>query len=279
MVSSRNWLRLALISMVAVCCLALEISAFAEDLTVYAYRDFSAKDASPGSWAIRLNFNAPVFPSNLNQALTVSVDGKRIGCEISPVGGKSRTQASRAFRIIPQKIDPAPETIVVKIKKGLSDVLGAKLLASAFVYEFQSVEEISIKSLVTYFRSIKDRHADEYEANKHFFLSHYFRDNYDQALKNMPVINSGININRIEVWVTNKNGNFTESRNVVAFMDLAEGTTSTGTNIFNTDFVKYKGPGRYPKPGDLSGHALSVGGCRAFVPGRVRPGGSYKIMW
>lgn len=89
-------------------------------------------------------------------------------------------------------------------------------------------------------------HADEYESNKHFFLSHYFRDMYDQSLKNLPVISSGINIDRIEVWVTNKNGNFTESRNVVAFLDLAEGVTPTGTNIFNTSFVKYKGPGRYP---------------------------------
>ncbi|MFA6127617.1 MAG: cell surface protein SprA [Bacteroidales bacterium] len=88
--------------------------------------------------------------------------------------------------------------------------------------------------------------ADDYDANKHFFLSHYFRDMYDASLKNLPVISSGININRIEVWVTNRNSNFNESRNVVAFMDLAEGTSSTGTNIFNTGFVKYKGPGRYP---------------------------------
>jgi cell surface protein SprA len=88
--------------------------------------------------------------------------------------------------------------------------------------------------------------ADEYESNKHFFLAHYFRDTYDQALRNLPVINSGVNINRIEVWVTNKNSNFNESRNIVAFIDLAEGTGSSGTNIFNTGFVNYKGPGRYP---------------------------------
>ncbi|NJO91280.1 MAG: hypothetical protein HC831_21680 [Chloroflexia bacterium] len=46
----------------------------------------------------------------------------------------------------------------------------------------------------------------EYEANKHFFLAHYFKDNYDRALQNLPVIASGINITRIEVWVTNKTG-------------------------------------------------------------------------
>ncbi|TAL64221.1 MAG: cell surface protein SprA, partial [Bacteroidetes bacterium] len=74
-------------------------------------------------------------------------------------------------------------------------------------------------------------HADEYEANRHFFLSQYFRDIYDEALKNLPVISSGINIERIEVWVTNKSSRFEEAsnRNIVAFMDLAE----NGKHIFN----------------------------------------------
>ncbi len=64
--------------------------------------------------------------------------------------------------------------------------------------------------------------ADDYDANKHYFLSDYFRDNYNKALSNLPVINSGINITRIEVWITNKTSNFQESRNIVAFTDLAE---------------------------------------------------------
>jgi len=47
-------------------------------------------------------------------------------------------------------------------------------------------------------------YADEYEANKHFFLSQYFYDNYDEALSSLPIIRSGINITKIEVWVTIK---------------------------------------------------------------------------
>jgi cell surface protein SprA len=74
----------------------------------------------------------------------------------------------------------------------------------------------------------------EYEANKHFFLAHYFKDNYDRALQNLPVIASGINITRIEVWVTNKSGNFENSRNIVGFMDLAEGNSA---NIYRDGFV------------------------------------------
>jgi cell surface protein SprA len=68
--------------------------------------------------------------------------------------------------------------------------------------------------------------ADEYRANQHFFLSHYFRDNYERALSQRPLIVSGVNITKIEVWITNRTNsiNMTNNnqRNIVAFMDLAE---------------------------------------------------------
>lgn len=64
--------------------------------------------------------------------------------------------------------------------------------------------------------------ADNYDANRHFFLSQYFYENYDQFASKLPHVSSGINITRIEVWVTNKQGNYNESRNFVGFMDLGE---------------------------------------------------------
>lgn len=74
--------------------------------------------------------------------------------------------------------------------------------------------------------------ADEYEANRHFFLSHDFKDNFDGALKNLPVVSTGLNIEKIEVWITNKTSRFDDvsNRNIVAFMDLAE----NAANIYNT---------------------------------------------
>jgi cell surface protein SprA len=63
---------------------------------------------------------------------------------------------------------------------------------------------------------------DNYEANRHFFLSGYFRDSYDRALQNLPVVNSGVQITRIEVWVVNQTANVEETRNVIAFTDLGE---------------------------------------------------------
>jgi len=64
--------------------------------------------------------------------------------------------------------------------------------------------------------------ALDYEDNKHFFLSQYFANNYDNALSKLPIINSNINISKIEVWVTNIGPAVTDNRNIAAFMDLGE---------------------------------------------------------
>ncbi|MBR1484932.1 MAG: cell surface protein SprA [Prevotella sp.] len=61
-----------------------------------------------------------------------------------------------------------------------------------------------------------------YEENRHFFLSHYFRGIYDRAMRTLPNLTTGIKINRVEVWVTNKTGTTTNTRNIVAFTDLGE---------------------------------------------------------
>lgn len=65
--------------------------------------------------------------------------------------------------------------------------------------------------------------ASDYSENRHFFLAHYFRDNYDTWMGTLPNILSGVTVNRIEIWVTNKNGQTQNTRNILAFTDLAEG--------------------------------------------------------
>lgn len=64
--------------------------------------------------------------------------------------------------------------------------------------------------------------ADEYDQNRHFFLGHFFRDTYDGNASKLPYVASGVNITRIEVWVTNRRGVYDEARNIVAFMDMGE---------------------------------------------------------
>jgi cell surface protein SprA len=64
--------------------------------------------------------------------------------------------------------------------------------------------------------------ANDYEENRHFLLAQYFRNNYNKAMSRLPVVTSQVQILRMEVWVTNRNGSTTETRDVVGLMDLAE---------------------------------------------------------
>ncbi|MES2646623.1 MAG: cell surface protein SprA [Bacteroidota bacterium] len=67
-----------------------------------------------------------------------------------------------------------------------------------------------------------EKKLDDYEENKHFLLSQYFRNQYNKVMSTLPYVQSQVQIMRLEVWVTNRNGQTTESRNVVGLMDLGE---------------------------------------------------------
>lgn len=66
----------------------------------------------------------------------------------------------------------------------------------------------------------------DYDADRHFFLSQYFRSRYDEALIKYPFIDSRVQITRIEVWVTNRQNRVSSTnnnlRNIVALQDLGE---------------------------------------------------------
>lgn len=64
--------------------------------------------------------------------------------------------------------------------------------------------------------------VDNYEANKHYFLNYYHREHYDEAMTTMPIVNSAVNITKIEVWVTNRINKTENTRNIIAFTDLGE---------------------------------------------------------
>ncbi len=72
--------------------------------------------------------------------------------------------------------------------------------------------------------------AANYEENRHFFLSQYFHDRYDASMKSLPNITSGVTINRVEIWVTNKTGTTTNTRNIIALTDLGENMKVSNKN-------------------------------------------------
>ena len=92
--------------------------------------------------------------------------------------------------------------------------------------------------------------ADQYDQNRHFFLSQYFYSNYDRFASKLPFVSSGVNITRIEVWVTNKGGKYEQSRNLVGFADLGENHNLNNT-YWQPDMA-------VPVPSNQSNNLLSV---------------------
>jgi cell surface protein SprA len=111
---------------------------------------------------------------------------------------------------------------------GVQNLLGAKIglkfgrldIATVIAQQNSRTESIIING-GNQSRGFEIR-CDNYEENKHFFLSHVFRDNYESSLKNLPMVTSGLRITRIEVYVTNRSSNVTSMRNLAGLADLAE---------------------------------------------------------
>ena len=70
------------------------------------------------------------------------------------------------------------------------------------------------------------------EDNRHYFLSQYFRDNYEKALENLPNVKSNVTILRVDVYVTNRNNTTDNTRNIIGLMDLGENTPYDSSNNF-----------------------------------------------
>jgi cell surface protein SprA len=85
--------------------------------------------------------------------------------------------------------------------------------------------------------------ALDYDADRNFFLSQYFRDKYDVSLRNYPLIDSRVQITRIEVWVTNRQNRVANTnnnlRNIIALQDLGEAPL---TNLTTAQTVAIQNP-------------------------------------
>lgn len=64
--------------------------------------------------------------------------------------------------------------------------------------------------------------ADDYDENRHFFVSHYNRDVFEPSLRNLPQVNNLFRILSMEVWITNDRNEVENVRDIVAFADLGE---------------------------------------------------------
>ena len=107
--------------------------------------------------------------------------------------------------------------------------------------------------------------ALDYDENRHFFLSHYFRDNYDRVLAQYPFINTNIQITRTEVWVTNRTNATNNVRNIVALQDIGESNPENIGLLFPPGgFIN--APSRaYPDNGNNDFNPLGIEGSEPSI--------------
>jgi len=82
--------------------------------------------------------------------------------------------------------------------------------------------------------------GSNYDENRHFFLSQFFRDNFEGWLSTLPQIYSGVNITRVEVYLVNRNNDTQTIRDIVGFMDMGE-TDKIYNDTVNISTGVYKG--------------------------------------
>jgi len=106
----------------------------------------------------------------------------------------------------------------------------------------------------------------DYDENRHFFLAQYFRNTYDTALETYPYINNqGVQITRVEVWITNRTTQIENVRNVIALQDLGESTIlSSAVNIFNPN------PNAFPNNENNAYDPTNIGGAGSQITEAIR---------
>jgi cell surface protein SprA len=182
---------------------------------------------------------------DFDQRISMSLMGK-VGTRLS-VNANYDTQSTFAFQnLMKLEYAPSEDDIIQKIEVGnVSMPLNSSLIRGAqslFGVKTQlqfgkttitgvfSEQKSQTKSLIAQGGgTIQDfeMFALDYDADRHFFLSQYFRNRYDKSLVNYPFIDSRVQITRLEIWVTNKQNRVVATnnnlRNIIALQDLGEG--------------------------------------------------------
>ena len=185
--------------------------------------------------------NRSSFTFDFNQEISASISAK-VGTRLR-VGAQYDTQSTFNFQNqIKLEFTPTEDDILQKVEVGNvsmplknSLIVGAQSLfglktqmkfgnttvTGVFAEQRSQTRSVAAQggSTIQEF----ELQATDYDQNRHFFLAQYFRDAYNNALKEYPLINSPINITRVEVWVTNRVASTVDIRNIVGVADLGEG--------------------------------------------------------
>ena len=219
---------------------------------------------------------------DFDQRIGLSLVGK-VGTRVQ-VNANFDTQSSFDFQnLLKLEYEPTEDDIIQKIEVGnVSMPLNSSLISGAqslfgvktelkfgktrikAIFSEQKSESRSVVSEGGGTVQEFEFRALDYDENRHFFLSHFFRNKYDESLLNYPYINSNVQITRAEVWVTNKNNQLQDVRNILAFQDLGESENiSSLVNVFSP-------PNSYPDNSNNAYDPTSIGDAGSQLTNSVR---------
>jgi len=236
---------------------------------------------------------------DFDQRISMSLNGK-VGTRLN-VNANYDTESTFAFQnLIKLEYAPTEDDIIQKIEvgnvsmpltnsliRGAQSLFGVKAqlqFGRTTVTGVFSEQKSQTKSVTAQGGgTIQDFEifALDYDNDRHFFLSQYFRNKYDEALARYPLIQSRVQITRIEVWVTNKQNRVSTTsnnlRNIIALQDLGE---SQYTNVPDSRLVAINPiPGNFfvynasETPPDSQGIVPSDNHNNLYDPGLITTGG------
>ena len=219
--------------------------------------------------------NRSNFTFDFDQRISLSLLGK-VGTRLQ-VTANYDTQSTFDFQnLIKLEYTPTEDDIIQKIEVGnVSMPLNSSLISGAqSLFGVKTELQFGKTKVTAIFSEQKSQTKTvvaqgggtledfeffglDYDENRHFFLSHYFRENYNKALENYPYINSQVQITRIEVWVTNRTNQTDNVRNIVAIQDIGE-SDRIGLNPIPGGFIT-SAPGAFPDNGNNRFDPTTIG--------------------
>jgi cell surface protein SprA len=230
--------------------------------------------------------NRSNFTFDFDQRISLSLLGK-VGTRLQ-VTANYDTQATFDFQqLIKLEYTPTEDDIIQKIEVGnVSMPLNSSLITGAQSLFGVKAQLQFGKTTITGVFSEQKSQANtvvsqgggtveefelfirDYDENRHFFLSQYFRDTYNNSLKNYPFTdNKGLKITRIEVWVTNRSNRTENVRNILALQDLGE--SSPDPNKVGST-VTILAPGAVPNNPNNAFDPTNIGGANSQLTQAVR---------
>ena len=224
---------------------------------------------------------------DFDQAISLSMKGK-VGERLS-IESNYDTQSTFDFQnLLKLEYTPTEDDIIQKIELGnVSMPLSGTLISGAqSLFGFKTELKFGNTKITTILSEQRSqsqtvmakgdgsfqefsKYPLDYDENRHFFLSQYFRDKYDKTLKTYPYLNTQINITRVEIWVTNRVNQTQGVRNILALQDLGESDPNkTKIDEIYPSFIIKPGTNIYPDNSVNKYDPLTIG--TGFLNSSVR---------